>query len=90
MARINSPAELEELRKSIQSSRDPNKPCITLCSGSACNASGSREVAEALETEITKQGLTETVDIRRTGCHGYWRAGSDHHHQPREDRLFPD
>ena len=41
MPRINSPAELEELRKNIVSQRDPNKPCITLCSGSACNASGS-------------------------------------------------
>ena len=29
MPRINSPAELEDLRKSILSERDPNKPCIT-------------------------------------------------------------
>ena len=45
MSRINSPAELEEFRKDILSKRDPNKPCITLCSGSACHASGSAEVA---------------------------------------------
>jgi len=75
MARINSPVELEELRKSIQSARDPNKPCITLCSGSACNASGSREVASRLEEEIIKQGLSADVDIRKTGCHGYCERG---------------
>jgi NADP-reducing hydrogenase subunit HndC len=75
MARINSPAELEELRKQILSVRDPNKPCITLCSGSACNASGSIEVAAALEAEIAKQGLALEVDIRRTGCHGYCERG---------------
>ena len=75
MARINSPAELEEVRNKIVSSRDPDKPCITLCSGSACNASGSREVAEALESELTKQNLTATVDIRKTGCHGYCERG---------------
>ncbi len=75
MPRINSPAELEALRKDILSKRDPNKPCITLCSGSACNASGSREVAAALREEIAKQGLSETVDIRTTGCHGYCERG---------------
>ena len=75
MALINSPAELEEFRKNIVSKRDPNKPCITLCSGSACNASGSAEVAAAIEEEIQKQGLSADVDIRRTGCHGYCERG---------------
>ena len=75
MAQINTPAELEEFRKGILSKRDPNKPCITLCSGSACNASGSGEVAAALSEEITKQGLSADVDIRRTGCHGFCERG---------------
>jgi NADP-reducing hydrogenase subunit HndC len=75
MARINSLAELEELRRAILSKRDPNKPCITLCSGSACHASGSEEVAATLEEEIKKQGLSDEVDIRRTGCHGFCERG---------------
>ena len=75
MSRINSPAELEEFRKGILSKRDPNKPCITLCSGSACHASGSGEVAASLEEEIKKQGLSAEVDIRRTGCHGFCERG---------------
>ncbi len=75
MTRIKSPSELEELRKGILSKRDPNKPCITLCSGSACQASGSREVAASLEEEIKKQGLSAGVDIRRTGCHGFCERG---------------
>ncbi len=75
MPRINTPAELEEFRKDILSKRDPNKPCITLCSGSACNASGSGEVAVAIEEEIEKQGLAGQVDIRRTGCHGFCERG---------------
>ncbi|HME45015.1 MAG TPA: NADH-ubiquinone oxidoreductase-F iron-sulfur binding region domain-containing protein [Syntrophorhabdales bacterium] len=75
MPRINSPAELEEVRKEILSKRDPNKPCITLCSGSACHASGSREVAAKLEEEIQKQGLSAEVDIRKTGCHGFCERG---------------
>ena len=75
MSRINSPAELEEFRQGILSNRDPNKPCITLCCGSACLASGSGEVVASLEEEIKKQGLSDEVDIRKTGCHGFCERG---------------
>jgi len=75
MPRINSPAELEELRKGILSKRDPNKPCITLCSGTACHASGSEDVAASIEEEIKKQGLSGKVDFRKTGCHGFCEKG---------------
>jgi NADP-reducing hydrogenase subunit HndC len=75
MSQINSPADLELLRKDILSKRDPDKQCITLCSGSACNASGSEEVGIGLEKEIRKQGLSDKVDIRKTGCHGFCERG---------------
>jgi NADH-quinone oxidoreductase subunit F len=75
MSAINSPAELEEFRKDILSKRDPKKPCITLCSGSACHATGSGEVAASIEEEIKKQGLSAEVDIRKTGCHGFCERG---------------
>ncbi|RLB32456.1 MAG: NADH-quinone oxidoreductase subunit F, partial [Deltaproteobacteria bacterium] len=74
-ARINSPAELEEYRKKLLAERDPEKPCITLCSGSACHASGSREVAASIMEELKKQGLDDQVDLRRTGCHGFCERG---------------
>ncbi|MBT9141169.1 MAG: NADP-reducing hydrogenase subunit HndC [Dehalococcoidia bacterium] len=75
MSRINSPAELEECRKGILSKRDLIKPCITLCSGTACHATGSEKVAAAIEQEIEKQGLKAEVDFRRTGCHGFCEKG---------------
>ena len=75
MSRINSPAELEAFRKDILSKRDPNKPCITLCSGSACHATGSGEVASSLESELEKQGLSDQIEIRKTGCHGFCERG---------------
>ncbi len=76
MPKINSPAELEELRKGILSKRDPNKPCITICSGTGCHAYGSEKVNAALEKEVKKQGLKAEVDIRRTGCHGFCERGT--------------
>ncbi len=75
MSRINSPAELEEFREGILSQRDPQKTCITLCSGSACHASGSKDVARGIEEEIEKQGLGADVEIRKTGCHGFCERG---------------
>ena len=75
MPRINSSAELEALRKDVLAQRDPKKPCITLCSGSACHATGSEKVAAAIELEIKNHGLDVDVDIRRTGCHGFCEKG---------------
>ncbi|MBW1797158.1 MAG: 4Fe-4S binding protein [Deltaproteobacteria bacterium] len=75
MPRINSPTELEKFRQGILSKRNPNKPCITLCSGSACHATGSGEVAASIEEEIKNQGLSDEVDIRKTGCHGFCERG---------------
>lgn len=75
MSRINSPQELEEYRKEILSKRDSSKTCMTLCSGSACNASGSREVAEKVFEELKSQGMESEVEFRRTGCHGFCERG---------------
>ncbi|WP_129125982.1 NADH-quinone oxidoreductase subunit NuoF [Geomonas oryzae] len=75
MPRINSPAELEEFRRSILSKRSDDRPCITLCSGSACHATGSEKVATAIVAELKSHGLTDQVEIRRTGCHGFCEQG---------------
>ena len=75
MPRISTPAELESLREGILAKRDADKPCVTLCSGSACHATGCRDVAARLEDELATQGLTAAVDVRKTGCHGYCERG---------------
>lgn len=75
MQKIKSAAELETLRAEILSGRDPKKPCITLCSGSACHATGSNKVAAALEKAIQDMGVADEVDFRRTGCHGFCEQG---------------
>ena len=75
MPKINSPTELEELRKGILSKRDPNKPCITICAGTGCLALGSDMVISAFEEEIEKQALKTKVDVRGTGCPGFCEKG---------------
>jgi NADH-quinone oxidoreductase subunit F len=75
MAKLRSPADLEKKREQILSQRDPNKPCVTICSGTGCHALGSDKVAEAFASEISKNGLRAKVDVRRTGCHGFCERG---------------
>jgi len=75
MPKINSTGELEALRQEILSQRDADKPCITLCSGSACHATGSNKVSVAIEQEIEAQGVVADVSFRRTGCHGFCEQG---------------
>jgi NADH:ubiquinone oxidoreductase subunit F (NADH-binding)/(2Fe-2S) ferredoxin/Pyruvate/2-oxoacid:ferredoxin oxidoreductase delta subunit len=79
MPRINSPAELEKSRKDILSKRDPDKPCIAVCTGTGCIALGAARVVTALKEEIKKRGLQTKVDvkvdIRETGCPGFCERG---------------
>jgi len=75
MPRVRSKGDLEGLRSEILMKRDPNKPYITLCSGTACRATGSDTVAAAIQNELEKQGLTEEIGFRRTGCHGFCERG---------------
>jgi NADH-quinone oxidoreductase subunit F len=75
MALINSPAELETFRSGLLSKREENKPCITICSGSACRASGSEEVAARIVAELERRGLSDRIDVRKTGCHGFCERG---------------
>ena len=75
MARINSPAELEELRQQVLSGRDPEAPCISVCAGTGCLASGAADVVHAFKAELKAQGLEEKVTFRGTGCHGFCEKG---------------
>ena len=75
MPRLNSAAELENLRKEILLKRDPDKPCIAICGGAGCLGLGNDKVIRAFEEEIRKQSLESRVDIRATGCHGFCEKG---------------
>ncbi len=75
MSRINSPQELEKVRQEILSRRDPKKPCISICAGAGCLASGAGEVIAAFKAEIEKQGLKTDVNTKETGCPGFCERG---------------
>ena len=75
MPRINSSAGLEKIRQEILSQRDPVTPCVSICAGAGCMASGAGEVIAAFKAEIEKQGLQADVNTRETGCPGFCERG---------------
>ena len=75
MTRLKSPADLERLRQQLISHRDPNLPCVTICSGTGCQAYRAEDVINAFTREIEKQGLQKKVTIRPTGCPGFCERG---------------
>ena len=76
MTRLNSAQELEDLRESIISSRDPNRPCIAICAGSGCLAYGCLGLVAAFRDEVERRGLQDKLDVRATGCPGFCERGS--------------
>ena len=75
MALLSSPELLEQHRQQILSRKVPTAPCISICAGAGCVASGAIEVIAAFEAEIEKQGLTAEVDTKGTGCPGFCERG---------------
>jgi len=68
---VKNPKELEKLRDSIIKERDSKKPTVYISSGTCGRARGSEEVVQAIKDEIKKQKLTDKVNIKVTGCHGF-------------------
>ncbi len=75
MTRLSSPEKLECARQEIVSRIDPNKPCISVCAGAGCLASGAAEVIAAFKTELEFHGLTTEVGTKGTGCPGFCERG---------------
>jgi NADH-quinone oxidoreductase subunit F len=48
---------------------------LRICAGTACHASGRVGVREAIKAELAALGLTDSVPIVETGCHGFCEQG---------------
>ncbi|ACM18590.1 benzoyl-CoA reductase electron transfer protein, putative [Geotalea daltonii FRC-32] len=75
MTRLSSPEKLECARKEIISKIDPAKPCISVCAGAGCLASGAADVIAAFKTELEFHNLTTEVNTKGTGCPGFCERG---------------
>lgn len=48
---------------------------VMVCGGPGCHSSGSPGIAEFLEEELTRRGLSEQVNVFQPGCFGFCEKG---------------
>lgn len=48
---------------------------VLCCGGTGCTSSGSKQIIDAFNSEIKKQGLSEEVEVVQTGCFGLCALG---------------
>jgi len=75
MAKIKSPAMLEEYRNEILRKRKYYFRTISLCGGPGCHAQHCDEIYEAVKKAVEENGLSENVEVKKTGCHGFCEMG---------------
>jgi NADH-quinone oxidoreductase subunit F/NADP-reducing hydrogenase subunit HndC len=74
MERLKTIDSLKNLRQRLKEDTfSPEMPRVRICSGTACNATGTPKVLVALEDECRKRG-TE-LDVVKTGCQGLCQKG---------------
>ncbi|UCD23774.1 MAG: FAD-dependent oxidoreductase [Gemmatimonadota bacterium] len=75
MPRLSSLAELQLLRRRIRDSVSKSKPRITVCAGTACQASGANDVQRIVKRHLLEHDLVDRIGLRITGCHGFCEMG---------------
>jgi NADH:ubiquinone oxidoreductase subunit F (NADH-binding)/(2Fe-2S) ferredoxin/Pyruvate/2-oxoacid:ferredoxin oxidoreductase delta subunit len=75
MAKLATIEDLANLQGSLAAERERDGKTVIVCGGPGCHASGCGAVADAVREQLQKEGLTETVRVRVTGCHGFCEQG---------------
>jgi NADH-quinone oxidoreductase subunit F len=73
--RIESPSDLQALREGILFNRDPDQKVVRVCCTTACRAGGALHVVEALRKGLGDRGLSDKIQIKKTGCRGFCENG---------------
>ncbi|HMK51921.1 MAG TPA: NADH-quinone oxidoreductase subunit NuoF, partial [Thermodesulfobacteriota bacterium] len=50
-------------------------PCITVCAGTGCHASGCHQVVDAFKKVLQDHSAGPQINLRMTGCHGFCEKG---------------
>jgi NADH-quinone oxidoreductase subunit F len=70
MKKFNSVSDLSTFRNSLLSQESKDKTCVRVCT-TGCRAYGALDIHDAFISEIEKSGLSQSVEIKETGCHGF-------------------
>jgi len=71
MEKLQSINEFKGLQKRLITDRDLTKPTIIISAGTCGQASGANDLIRITKRELLARGLTEKINLRITGCHGF-------------------
>jgi NADH:ubiquinone oxidoreductase subunit F (NADH-binding)/(2Fe-2S) ferredoxin/Pyruvate/2-oxoacid:ferredoxin oxidoreductase delta subunit len=76
MKKLKNRESLEQLRESLKDRVQlGEKKLVSLCAGSGCGAYGTAKVYEKLKEELANHGLSNDIEVKLTGCHGFCEKG---------------
>jgi len=75
MPRVNNTSELVALHERLRADRANGGTVLTVCGGTGCQANRSGAVIDEIRAELERQGLSENVTLRITGCQGFCEQG---------------
>jgi NADH-quinone oxidoreductase subunit F len=75
MTKLETLDDFKELQESLASRRKASARSVTVCCGTGCTASGSRDVFSRFEQEIKARKIDAQVQAKATGCHGFCERG---------------
>jgi NADH-quinone oxidoreductase subunit F len=75
MPKLSTIRELESLRRRIRHRVAFPKPGLTVCAGTACQASGANDIQRIVKRHLIERDLVDQVSLRVTGCHGFCEMG---------------
>ncbi len=74
MEKLKNIDDMRALRQRLDAEMfDPGKPRARVCCGTACSASGSHGVVDAIKEDAARRGIE--LEIVRTGCQGMCQKG---------------
>jgi NADH-quinone oxidoreductase subunit F len=71
LKRLSTIDEFNALRERLRSGDDSELPTIIIPAGTCGQASGANDLIRAAKRAILAKGLTQSVRLRVTGCHGF-------------------
>jgi NADH-quinone oxidoreductase subunit F len=71
MDRINTLDEFRSLLGRLTKGKDSGKPTIVINAGTCGQASGANDLIRVSKRELIFKGLTDRINLRVTGCHGF-------------------
>jgi NADH-quinone oxidoreductase subunit F len=75
MPALKRVADLTALSTRLEGRKPAGGTVVTMCGGTGCQASGCGAVLDAFKEALSRQGRTDDVELRVTGCHGFCEQG---------------